>query len=108
MKKYENMKNYKRLTYRKGEWVGIHDETNGIVSTNSQAAHRLAELEDKICGGQLVQLPLIIRYSNSVKIVRRDEIYDYIYVTHYMSIHEARAFLESRNELTDTLKEYLK
>lgn len=35
-----------RLTYRENDWVGVHDQTDGVVSTNSQAVHRLAEYED--------------------------------------------------------------
>ena len=36
-----------RLTYRTEDgWVGIKDQTNGVVSTNSQAVHRLADIED--------------------------------------------------------------
>jgi len=38
----------KRLTYRENDWVGVHDQTDGVVSTNSQAVHRLAEFEDFI------------------------------------------------------------
>ena len=37
----------KRLTYRTEDgWVGVNDQTNGVVSTNSQAVHRLADIED--------------------------------------------------------------
>lgn len=35
-----------RLTYRENGWVGVHDRTDGVVSTNSQAVHRLADIED--------------------------------------------------------------
>ncbi len=51
---------YERLTYRDKEdprWCGVIDKTNGIVSTNSQAVARLAELEDKIESETLVDLP---------------------------------------------------
>ena len=37
----------KRLTYRTDYgWVGVNDQTNGVVSTNSQAVHKLADIED--------------------------------------------------------------
>ena len=51
------MTEYKRLTYREGNRIGVIDMTNGIESTNSQAVCRLAELEDKLESGQLVGLP---------------------------------------------------
>ena len=35
-----------RLTYRENDWVGVHNQTDGVVSTNSQAVHRLADIED--------------------------------------------------------------
>lgn len=47
------MKKYKRLTFREKDWVGVVDETDGVVSTNSQAVHRLANLEDDIEQGKL-------------------------------------------------------
>lgn len=52
--------NYERMTYRYKEdprYCGVIDKTNGVVSPCSQAVERLTELEDKIEGGLLVDLP---------------------------------------------------
>lgn len=61
---------YKRITYRdknNPEWVGVHDTTNGKVSTNSQAIQRLAILEDKIEKGLLIEIGYCKKCNNCEK-----------------------------------------
>lgn len=103
-----------RLTYRENDWVGVHDQTDGVVSTNSQAVHRLAEYEDFMEENNikdLDQLELMAIFYDTFSKKRENQIIDehleikrFFKKQGFESLEEAKLRIEYYKDTIDSQK----
>ena len=94
------MKEYKRFTERIGKSICIKETSTNDNKSIWNAIERLAELEDKIENGKLVEIPPLISYNEHLK---KYEVLSYeieIYVKEY-----CKTKTEAEKKLAQLLKE---
>ena len=99
------MGEYKRLTAKCEVGIGLTETSGNIVNDYEEVVNRLAELEDKIENGILVELPC--KCIEELNIIKDGMIFIFYKMCLEQNLGQG-VFLEYKSKINEWFKSYLK